>query len=215
MFKVIGIPTICFLSLLSQTTMSLSASDSSALALLDFYTGEGSDSHGRTFTSLLAFDDNQLEEEHNFVQYLFPLHQPSSMIIDAPVLTPELALLLSSNPIARDRFLAALLLFRRFLGVTEDTAIIAPGIGIPPFIEPIQALRHQKLSLWLHEGGHNTLRVTRIIRSLRLCGLEAEAISFYQDVSAEGRRAGLGPRTLSYWRRAAEGALFDSMQRDP
>ena len=189
--------------------------ESDSSALIAFYTGEGFDPHGRTFTSLLAFDDNQLEEEHNFVQYLFPLHQPSSMINDAPVLTPELALLLSSNPIARDRFLAAIRLFRRFLGVTpEDTAIIAPGIGIP-FIEPIQALSHQKLSLWLHEGGHNTLRVTRIIRSLRLVGLEAEALSFYQDVSAEGRRAGLGPRTLSYWRRAAEGALFDRMQGDP
>ena len=186
-------------------------------ALIAFYTGEGFDSLGRNYTSLLAFDDNQLEEEHNYIQSMFPLHEPSRMITHAPLLTPEVALLLSASPIARDRFRAALSVFRVFLGLdaVEDQAVIAPAIVGMPFIEPIQTLRYQKLSLWLHEGGHNTLRVTRIIRSLRLVGLEIEASSFYRDVSAEGRRAGLGPRTLSYWRRAAEGGLFDTMQGDP
>ena len=197
-----------FLPLISKGH-ALSSAESDSIALINFYTSDGLDSLERSFTSLLSFDENQLENEHNFIQTMFPLHEPSNMISNAPILTREIAALLSTNKIARERFLKALLIFRNFLGITGTSSIISTR---KTSIDNV--IRQKRIVLWLYNGNHNILRVTRIIRSLRLVGLEREALDFYRDVSHEGHAAGLESKTLAYWRRAAIGEIFDTMQGD-
>ena len=58
---------------------------------------------------------------------------------------------------------------------------------------------------WVVKSDHNHLRISRIIRSLRVLGLEQNAQAFYkaiQDVSKDypGR---IGARSIMYWKRAA------------
>ena len=55
---------------------------------LDFYRGNGPDSEGRTLAEILAWSDDELEAVHDYIQWLFPLPEPSMFNADAPVLTP-------------------------------------------------------------------------------------------------------------------------------
>src|SRR5262245_5587601 len=57
--------------------------------LLDFYRGEGTDAEGRRLDDILAWRDGRLEAVHDFIQWLFPLPEPSRFNPDAPLLTPH------------------------------------------------------------------------------------------------------------------------------
>jgi len=52
---------------------------------------------------------------------------------------------------------------------------------------------------WKTRFDHNHLRITRIIRCLRILGLEGEAQAFYDTVSCETR---VSPMSRMYWGRA-------------
>lgn len=55
-------------------------------------------------------------------------------------------------------------------------------------------------------SNHNHLRITRIIRCLRILGLDSEAIAFYNALSTitTGNNQIVSCRSTDYWRRAAE-----------
>jgi hypothetical protein len=60
---------------------------------------------------------------------------------------------------------------------------------------------------WLTPYNHNHLRITRIIKSLRALGLEAEAAAFFEALAQiyhspefEGK---ISPVTFEYWQSAA------------
>jgi hypothetical protein len=54
--------------------------------------------------------------------------------------------------------------------------------------------------LWNHPSDHNHLRITRVIRCLRVLGLEDEARAFYTTMSLAGA---VSARSRLFWRRAA------------
>ena len=75
------------------------------------------------------------------------------------------------------------------------------GRGIAP--SPEFARRAET---WLAYGDHNYLRITRILRCLKLCGLEGYAGAFYQalkKVYAEHERE-IDPETFRFWTRAIQ-----------
>ena len=62
---------------------------------------------------------------------------------------------------------------------------------------------------WLHAGNHNHLRLTRMLRSLRVLGLDREAQALwaalrmlYEREVAAGRRT-ITAETFAFWERAA------------
>lgn len=57
--------------------------------LVDFLEGQGRDAAGRTIERVLAFGPRPLEVHHDFIQWLFPLAEPSRAVPASPVLTPE------------------------------------------------------------------------------------------------------------------------------
>ena len=57
--------------------------------LIEFYRGIAPDSEGRTLADLWAFSDDEMEEVHDFIQWMFPLREPSRFNPDAPLLTDE------------------------------------------------------------------------------------------------------------------------------
>lgn len=57
---------------------------------------------------------------------------------------------------------------------------------------------------WLTRFDHNHLRITRIIRCLRVLGLEDEAIAFYDAISTA---TVISSRSRMYWDRAAHRPL--------
>src|SRR5262249_40393962 len=56
--------------------------------LLALYRGQATDSEGRWLHDVWSWDDEELESVHDFIQWLFPLPEPSQFNPDAPLLTP-------------------------------------------------------------------------------------------------------------------------------
>jgi hypothetical protein len=73
-----------------------------ATPLINFYRGSGRDSEGRTLDEILRWDYIQLELVHDFVQWLFPLPEPSQFNDDAPILTKDDILLFHRDPQLRE-----------------------------------------------------------------------------------------------------------------
>lgn len=154
-------------------------------ALLEFYRG-GSDARGRTLAEILAWDDAALEMVHDYIQWLFPLPELSAFNADAPLLKHDDIAAFRDNADLRENLRAA---YRRMLQFYQ-----LPTDHVGAFT-----------AQWLTPGNHNFLRITRILRCLRLLGLDAEARDFLQQLEAlhaAGAGRIIGPRTLEYWRGA-------------
>lgn len=139
-----------------------------------FLAGTGRDVRGRTLEDVLALPDRDLEQVHDFIQWLFPLPTRSAAQPDAPILSPGDAEAIRSDPVALANLERA---SERMLAFYRDT-------------------RH-----WLRFDDHNHLRITRILLSLRLlCGDDA-ALRFHDAIMALHAAGGspVNPRNLRYW----------------
>jgi hypothetical protein len=145
--------------------------------VLAFLQGEGVDTRGRTLFDVLAFDNAALERTHDFIQWLFPLPEPSSAVPDAPVLTAEEIEAIRESSLAQCALAAALDRMDAFYRMTHD---------------------------WLMPNDHNHLRITRIIRSLRLLAGDEAADAFKAAILArvEATRAPVSARSRGYWQTA-------------
>ncbi len=143
----------------------------------DFLRGEGHDGRGRLLADVLAFDDAQIESVHDFIQWVFPLPEPSRAVPGAPVLGAAEAVAIRADPFARGGLRAGLGRMRRFYATTDG---------------------------WLTGFDHNHMRITRIIAAVHdLLGRE-EAAAFHAFVTERNRAAG-GPvnaASLRYWEQA-------------
>ena len=143
------------------------------MSIVRFLEGEGADGAGRRIAEVLAFDDAQLEARHDFIQWLFPLLEPSAAVPGSPVLTPDDATAIRGSAAAQANLRA---------GASRMAAFYAAN------------------DHWLAPYDHNHLRITRIIRSLRLLAGDAEADAFREGVTARARAEGrVNGRSLAYW----------------
>jgi Opioid growth factor receptor (OGFr) conserved region len=159
--------------------------------LIDFYRGEGSDSDGRRLDDILAWNNGMLEAVHDFIQWLFPLPEPSRFNPDAPLLTPEDIAAFRQDPALRANLRRSFERILTFLGLQEAAdAAVVPG--------PNFAARTP--SVWDYPN-HNWLRITRILRSLHLLGLEAESQAFYRRLKDfhTRRQFPIDRETFAYW----------------
>lgn len=71
-----------------------------------------------------------------------------------------------------------------------------------------EEVRVEKAANWSHASGnwvrgfnHNHLRITRILRSLRVLGLEREAGAFFRALGEvfEGGRGGIRSSSMMFW----------------
>jgi Opioid growth factor receptor (OGFr) conserved region len=167
--------------------------------LLAFYAGTGTDGAGRTLAEILGSSFETLEHEHDYIQWLFPLPEPSPINADAPTLTGAAIGALQSDPAlkatrrALDRMLA-------FYGL----ALVHRGDALE--VVP-NATFTERRNVWLRRNNHNHLRLTRILRCCYLLGLRAEAHAFgyFLDQLAQAHPVEVSPVTRSFWARAARG----------
>lgn len=162
--------------------------------LTDFYTDEGTDSEGRTLAEIWEFTDEQLDAAHDYIQWLFPLAEESAFNPDAPLVTEEDRELFRANPRLWQSLRVSLAVFLRFM-----------GLGITPPGQPAVVVRDKRFGdregLWKYPN-HNWLRVTRVLKSLRLLGLEEEAQAFWKAIQ-ELRAEGYGSEnSFLYWQEA-------------
>jgi opioid growth factor receptor-like protein len=167
--------------------------------LLRFYRLEGADARSRTLPDIWSWDAARLEGVHDFIQWLFPLPEPSAFNPQAPILTEQAVEAFRADGHLRQRLLRSLTTMLGFYGLT-----LASGPGGAPRIAPAADFAARSRD-WLHAGNHNHLRLTRILGSLRLLGLEEHARALYACLAgiARDHPHAVSAATLAYWRQAA------------
>lgn len=161
-----------------------------------FLSREGVDSCGRSLESILAWSDDDLEFHHDFIQWLFPLEQSSGFNADTPVLTRNECSELGHDPKIlaglRDGFNRML----SFYGLEWNGTDIIKS-----------ANWDMRCPNWAWKPTHNDLRITRILHSLTLFGLNSDALAFLTFLENMIQESSLGSSrrvALAYWQDAVK-----------
>ncbi|MDA0845173.1 MAG: opioid growth factor receptor-related protein [Proteobacteria bacterium] len=125
--------------------------------IVSFLEGKAPNHRGRILAMLLQQTDHQAETTHDYIQWLFPLNEPSRSVNGVPVLTE-----LDIDEIRQSSLAQANLAesARWFLGFLERN------------------------DHWIIKYNHNHLRITRVIKSLRLLASDKAADEFKDKVLA-------------------------------
>jgi len=151
--------------------------------IIDFLRGIIPDYKGRMHEDLIRFSDVEMERCHDQCQWLFPLHEESKFADTYPIITKEVVELSEEYPEVNSNIMKASRRMRLFLG-----------------IRPFDNIERQRD--WLEDGNHNLLRVTRVIRCLRLFNMVEQAVGFYNDVYSTSLYFDISPMTYDYWSKA-------------
>jgi hypothetical protein len=162
--------------------------------IVDFYSGKATDTSRRTLSEIHAWGYSELETVHDYIQWLFPLPEPSQYNPRAPVLDKEQIAKFHAETDLRAQLLASLDTMLGFYGFERNNLSIIRSNSW-----------EERSRNWLRPGNHNHLRLTRILKSLSVLGLKDYAYALYEalnDVfSGEGSRA-ISEATMEYWKRA-------------
>ena len=198
---------------------TLSSGTAPANQILQFYhnTDPRPDFCGRKLRSILRWSDDRLEAVHNYIQILFPLPEASPINPAASTITEAVFNAFRSGDEEAEGLQAGLrLAFARIAGFFGFKVL---GMNHEGYIEDDAEIAlalaencEERFSNWVVPFSHNHLRITRIIRCLRVLGLEKEASAFHSMVKAQRNTTKYGgkisTRSIMYWDRAAERPLW-------
>ena len=145
--------------------------------LYKFLKNEEKDFQGRYLSDIWSFSDDEIEDNHDFIQILFPLDKPSEAV--------------DHNIYLKD--------VNEFLKIKSDETIKKNIIKSKDWFIKFLERNNQ----WKSYSNHNQLRITRIIECLRLLISDEEADSFYSLIlSMVGEETEINEITLDYWSKA-------------
>ena len=168
--------------------------------IIGFYSGTEPDHRGRYLHEIQRWSDDQLEKVHDYIQWLFPLLEPSGFNLAAPVLKRESIREFRARPDLQETLRGSFRRMMSFYGLETRSDAQITVTRAPNFAA--------KVTVWLSPGNHNHLRITRILKCLNVLGLEAEAKAFfdclteiYDDEQSKPMPA-ISDETMRYWREA-------------
>ena len=125
--------------------------------IVSFLEGKTPDRRGRILAMLQQQTDHQAETTHDYIQWLFPLDEPSRSVNGVPVLTELEIEEIRQSSLAQANLARSA---RWFLGFLERN------------------------NHWITKYNHNHLRITRVIKSLRQLTSDEAADEFRDKVLA-------------------------------
>lgn len=161
--------------------------------LVAFYRGEAPDYKGRTLQEIWCWDDDRLEERHDYVQVLFPLPERSAFNALAPLLDEATIACFRTDETIRANLLQSFRVMLRFYGfrVDEKTGEVLEAASF-----------RERAPEWLFPEDHNHLRITRILKCLTLCGLQDQAAAFLRRLLTLPGQDRITAASRQYWRDA-------------
>ncbi|KAI4164517.1 MAG: hypothetical protein LQ342_001830 [Letrouitia transgressa] len=183
--------------------MSSLSSDAPLSFSVRFYSKPNiTDRRGRTLAMILAWPDDALERSHDYIQNLFPLPERSPYNPSAPVIDRATFDAFQSNDELQERLRESLVRMLHFYGFELRTTSASE-------IQVVQGSNFGEAAQnWVKRTDHNHLRITRIIRSCRVLGLENEAAAFYEALRNVIQKTGrISVLSQKYWARAAKRPL--------
>ncbi|KAI4643699.1 hypothetical protein J4E93_006711 [Alternaria ventricosa] len=209
------------------------AATSKSQLIVRFYDPDvrAKDALGRQLDEILAWPDSRLEASHNYIQMLFPLPEGSPYNSEAPVVTLEVMQAFRSRSELRQnlrRSFERMLSFYGFMVSNKSAAESKQGeysepASFPPGSHtnvsaskplPYRIVRapdyRKKFSNWAIRFDHNHLRITRILRCLRVLGLQTECTAFFDALERtfEDPQVSISDRSMGYWRLAVTRPLY-------
>ena len=142
--------------------------------LVAFLEGSGTDTGSRRLSDIWQFDDDEIDHTHDFIQWMFPLREASGANFNAPTLLVSDIEAIQSSIQCRQNLEKSATWILAFFERTEEI---------------------------FQYTNHNHLRVTRIIKSLRLLHSDQQAEQFKQAVLGiiQARGARINPVTVAFW----------------
>jgi hypothetical protein len=144
-----------------------------------------------TIEEMWQWDDRQLEKMHNYIQWWFPLDEPSGNSLGAPILTMDEIEQFHTDKEIRVRLLKSFSIMMNYYGFAFDDKTGKIG----------KAKDFEKHSGWLFPDNHNYLRITRILKSMTLLGFPeiSKALLGVLEGLYKEYRVYIGPKTWKYW----------------
>lgn len=151
--------------------------------IIGFYEGSEKNQEGYKFKDILNFNDSQLEVGHTYIQWLFPLDEPSLAVPGSPILNKyQVEEFRNREDLQKKMVLAIdrMIDFYKF-GYNVDKQ-------------------------WLTPRNHNYRRLTRILRSLKLMGLDKQVNRVYGALNHEYEynKNIIGETTKEFWDKAIQ-----------
>jgi len=172
--------------------------------IIGFYQGVVRNQEGYSINDILKFSDEKLEDNHCYIQWIFPLPERSKAVPGSPFLRQADINEFNDSGVLQSKMIELFYRVAGFygLGVQIDPETEAMTIKVMPS----DGLFEKKTANWLTPHNHNFLRISRIIRSLKLAGLEQWAQGFYKCMCEiyENNKTTIGPVTKQFWDKAIE-----------
>ena len=161
--------------------------------LYRFLNGSGTDKYGRTHAQILSMSNYKLETTHNYIQWLFPIDEPSKYA-DSVVLTEEMIAAFKEDKAIMDNLHRSFDRMMQFYGFGRNER----GKLVP--IAPRWKMR----IAWLNMRNHNFLRLTRILRCLHLFGLSELEADLYAVLESLAHKYWFLSKSYVYWKKAIQ-----------
>jgi hypothetical protein len=160
------------------------------------------DPRGRTLNSILSWPNGELEDCHNYIQYLFPLPERSPYNPFASVIDRATCIAFRTRADLRARLKQSFDRMLAFYGFQYNQSPTKVCVSRTPAFDDVSRR-------WVRRFDHNHLRITRILRSMRVLGLalEAEALWRALDEVCDENRA-ISKKSWTFWTRAAKRPLY-------
>lgn len=166
--------------------------------LLLFYSGSHPDHRGRTLAEVLKQDDQWFELTHDYVQWLFPLAELSRASANAPLLDRATIDAFRTDEQLRSHMRASFVRMLRFFGLRVSRDGISKADNWS-----------ERKAEWFTENTHNSLRLTRMLKSLHALGFTWEARTLQATLEAlctTESDCGIDATARRFWRDALPGA---------
>ena len=162
-------------------------------AVVQFYSGKGTDHRGRTLKELNSLTEIDMEQIHDYIQWIFPSDESSMVLQAAPVLTEKDQLAFRRDVRLRISLRKSFMIFMIFLGLEYN-----PTSGL------LNIINKGKLYRKVMTRNHNWQRITRVLRCLNYLGLKKEAQALFNFLSDINNITPFNPITFDFWQKAME-----------
>jgi hypothetical protein len=169
--------------------------------LLLFYYGSHPDHRGRMLAEIVAQDDFWFEQTHDFIQWIFPLCDLSRASLHAPLVDGPTRRAFHDDALLRNHMRIAVSRMVKFLGLRFDgkTVRCAENWNL-------------RKGEWFTEHGHNSLRITRVLKSMALLGLRDDAVALHTGLEAFCENepdCGITAESREFWKEALTSAKYE------
>lgn len=180
--------------------------------IIQFLRNECENKDGDTISHLYDMTNEELERDHTWIQYCFPLPEVSKFNPDAPLLDEETAFAISTD------FKAQLGLYSAFIRVLHlyglQTSEVDYGYTGRLYVGweacPIE---ENEVTNWLAPFDHNHLRITRVLTCLRMCGLKEYTEAFLVFLNNQFNLGYFSISSMDYWKNAVYPDLFPQKEK--